>query len=84
MWPKRTKEKDCWEKEENANRWPQGWVSRKKSNVSSEQKEVANFNTATVEFIVKKVGNDKTFERRVDNTLRSFSYDRKFVVFLLS
>ena len=44
--------KDCWEKEENANRRPPGWLSRKKSNVSIEQKEVVNFNAAAVEFIV--------------------------------
>lgn len=44
--------KDCWEKEENANRRPPGWLSRKKSNVSIGQKEVANVNAATVEFIV--------------------------------
>ena len=31
---------------------PQGWVSRKKSNVSIEQKDVANFNAAAVVFIV--------------------------------
>jgi hypothetical protein len=43
---------DCWEKKENANRRPPGWLSRKKSNVSIEQKEVANFNAAAVEFIV--------------------------------
>ena len=44
--------KDCWEKEENANRRPPGWLSRKKSNVSIGQKEGASVNAATVEFIV--------------------------------
>jgi hypothetical protein len=41
-------------KRKNVNKRRQGWVSRKKSNVSSEQREVANFNTAAVEFIVSK------------------------------
>jgi hypothetical protein len=48
--------KDCWEKEENANRRPGGWISRKKSNVSIEQKKLQISTQQQLNLLCKKLG----------------------------